>query len=111
MSRHQTDPLRPLTADERKELTRLSRSPSAPAAQVERSRALLAIERRASYTAAAHQVGRRHKRPSPPGSAASTATGLPRAARPRRRATPLLWDRRAAAHSGRNGVSPAARTG
>ena len=60
MSRHQTDPLRPLTVAERKELTRLSRSLSAPAAQVERSRALLAIADGASYTAAAHQVGRRH---------------------------------------------------
>lgn len=37
MSHHQQDPLRPLTADERQELTRLSRSLSAPAAQVERS--------------------------------------------------------------------------
>jgi transposase len=53
-------PLRPLTADERKELTRLSRSLSAPAAQVERARALLAIADGATYTAAAHQVGRRH---------------------------------------------------
>src|SRR3982751_5951020 len=60
MSRHQTDPLRPLTPDERIALTRLSRSPSAPAAQVERARALLAIADGASYTAAAHQVGRRH---------------------------------------------------
>ncbi len=60
MSRHQKDPLRPLTADERKELARLSRWPSAPAAQVERARALLAIADGASYTAAAHQVGRRH---------------------------------------------------
>src|SRR3954468_11403990 len=78
MSRHQTDPLRPLTADERQELTRAcaarpapgegapgadprrSRSPSAPAAPVERARALLAIADGASYTAAAHQVGRRH---------------------------------------------------
>ena len=60
MSRHRKDPLRPLTADERQELTRLSRSLSAPAAQVERSRALLAIADGASYTAAAHQVGRRH---------------------------------------------------
>src|SRR4051795_8724010 len=40
MSRHRKDPLRPLTADERQELTRLSRSLSAPAPQVERSRAL-----------------------------------------------------------------------
>src|SRR4051794_5470256 len=60
MSRHQKDSLRPLTADERQELTRLSRSLSAPAAQVERSRVLLAIADGASYTAAAHQVGRRH---------------------------------------------------
>src|SRR5215211_5585504 len=60
MSRHQNDPLRPLTPDERQELARLSRSPSAPAAQVERARALLAIAEGASYTAAAHQVGRRH---------------------------------------------------
>ena len=60
MSRHQKDPLRPLTADERIALTRLSRSHSAPAAQVERARALLAISDGASYTAAAHQVGRRH---------------------------------------------------
>ena len=60
MSRHQTDPLRPLTADERQQLTRLSRSLSAPAAQVERARALLAIADGASYTAAARQVGRRH---------------------------------------------------
>jgi len=60
MSRHRKDPLRPLTADERQELTRLSRSLSAPAAQVERSRALLAIADGASYTVAARQVGRRH---------------------------------------------------
>src|SRR5215216_768750 len=60
MSRHQTDPLRPLTPDERIALTRLSRSLSAPAAQVGRARALLAIADGASYTAAAHQIGRRH---------------------------------------------------
>jgi Homeodomain-like domain len=60
MSRHRTDPLRLLSVNERKELTRLGRSLSAPAAQVERARALLAIAEGASYTAAAHQVGRRH---------------------------------------------------
>ena len=60
MSRHRKDPLRLLTADERQELARLSRSLSAPAAQVERARALLAIADGASYTTAAHQVGRRH---------------------------------------------------
>ena len=60
MSRHQKDPLRPLTPDERTELTRLSRSQSAPAAEVERARALLAIAEGASYTAAARLVGRGH---------------------------------------------------
>jgi hypothetical protein len=60
MSRHRKDPLRPLTADERQELSRRSRSPSAPAAHVERARALLAMADGASDTAAAHQVGRRH---------------------------------------------------
>src|SRR6185437_14753859 len=60
MSRHRTDPIRPLTGGERQQLTRLSRSLSAPAAQVERARALLAIADGASYTAAARQVGRRH---------------------------------------------------
>src|SRR4051812_32970059 len=60
MSRHQTDPLRPLTPDERIALTRLSRSLSAPAAQVERARAVLAIADGASYTAAARQIGRGH---------------------------------------------------
>jgi transposase len=60
MSRRRKDPLRPLTADERTELSRLSRSQSAPAAQVDRARALLAIADGASYTAAAHLVGRGH---------------------------------------------------
>ena len=60
MSRHRKDPLRPFTPEERIALTRLSRSPSARAAQVERARALLAIADGATYTAAAHQVGRRH---------------------------------------------------
>src|SRR5919112_1112182 len=61
MSRHRKDPLRPFTPEERIALTRLSRSPSAPAAQVERARALLAIADGASYTGAAHQVGPRHR--------------------------------------------------
>src|SRR3954464_8666980 len=60
MSRHRKDPLRPLTADERRGLTRLNRWLSAPVAHVERARALLAIADGASYTAAAHQTGRRH---------------------------------------------------
>ena len=45
---------------ERIALTRLSRSLSAPAAQVKRARALRAIAPGATDTAAAHQVGRRH---------------------------------------------------
>jgi transposase len=60
MSRHRKDPLRRLTTDERQELTRLSRSQTAPAAQVDRARALLAIADGASYTATAHLVGRGH---------------------------------------------------
>ena len=60
MSRHRKDPLRPLTAEERQELTRRSRSPSVPTALVDRASALLAIADGASYTAAAHLVGRRH---------------------------------------------------
>ena len=52
MSRHQKDPLRPLTPEERTELTRLSRAQSAPAAEVDRARALLAIAEGVSYTAA-----------------------------------------------------------
>jgi len=60
MSRHQKDPLRLLTSEERRELTRLSRSQSAPVAEVDRARALLAIAEGASYTAAAHLVGRGH---------------------------------------------------
>src|SRR3954463_2036873 len=60
MSRHRTNPLPPLRGVDPRELTRLSRSLSAPAAHVERARALLAIADGASYTAAAHQVGRRH---------------------------------------------------
>ena len=60
MSRHRSSPCAPLARRMTPELTRLSRSLSAPAAQVERARALLAIADGASYTAAAHQVGRRH---------------------------------------------------
>ena len=60
MSGHRKDPLRPLTTNERTGLTRLSRAQSAPAAEVDRARALLAIADGASYTAAAHLVGRGH---------------------------------------------------
>jgi transposase len=59
MSRRQTDPLRTLDAAERTALSRLSRSRSAPAAQVARARALLAVAEGRSYTTAAQLVGRR----------------------------------------------------
>ena len=58
MSRQQKDPLGPLSEAERTSLSRLSRSQSAPAAQVARARALLAVAEGQSYTAAAHLVGR-----------------------------------------------------
>ena len=58
MSRRQQDPLRPLSEAERTALSRLSRSPSAPAAQVARARALLAVADGQSYTAAAQLAGR-----------------------------------------------------
>jgi transposase len=51
--------LRPLTADERQWLERISRSHSDPASHVARAKLLLAVADGASYTAAAHSVGRR----------------------------------------------------
>src|ERR671938_448090 len=59
MSRRQKDPLRALSAEERMTLTRLSRSQRAPAAQVARATALLAVAGGESYTVAAQKVGRR----------------------------------------------------
>jgi transposase len=58
MSRRQKDPLRPLSDAERMTLSRLSRSQSAPAAQVARARALLAVAEGQSHTMAARLVGR-----------------------------------------------------
>ena len=58
MSRRHKDPLRSLSEAERSSLWRLSRSQSAPAAQVARARALLAVAEGQSYTAAAQLVGR-----------------------------------------------------
>ncbi len=57
MSRRQKDPLRPLSDAERTALSRLSRSQGAPAAQVARARALLAVAAGQSYTTAAALVG------------------------------------------------------
>src|SRR5919107_4707486 len=59
MSRRKKDPLRDLTEPERKELTQLSRSQAAPAAEVTRAKLLLAVARGDDYQDAAHSVGRR----------------------------------------------------
>ena len=59
MSRRQSDPLRALTEPEQAELTRLSRSRAAPAAQVARAAALLAVASGLDYQQAAHAAGRR----------------------------------------------------
>src|ERR671938_1808969 len=58
MSWRQKDPLRPVSDAEKSALARLSRSQSAPAAQVARARALLAVAEGQSYTRAAQFVGR-----------------------------------------------------
>src|SRR3954447_11628610 len=58
MSRRQKDPLRPLSDAEKSALARLSRLQSAPAPQVARARALLAVAAGQRYTGAAQLVGR-----------------------------------------------------
>src|SRR3982750_2446863 len=58
MSWRQKDPLRPLSDAERLSLSWLSRSRSAPAAQVARARAVLAVADGQSYAMAAELVGR-----------------------------------------------------
>src|SRR4029453_18879625 len=60
MTRRRKDPLRALTDAERQALSRVGRAHGAPAAQVARATALLAIADGQSYTAAAQRVGRRH---------------------------------------------------
>jgi transposase len=59
MSRRKKDPLRELTEAERQELDRLSRSQSAPSAEVTRAKILLAVARGDDYQDAARSVGRR----------------------------------------------------
>src|SRR3954465_4579068 len=59
MSRRQIDPLRPLTAEERGWLARISLSDSQPAAPVARATMLLAVAAGQSYTGAAQVAGRR----------------------------------------------------
>ena len=59
MTRRQTDPLRPLTDDERDWLMRVARSQAEPAAHVARAKALLAVADGESHTDAAKAAGRR----------------------------------------------------
>ena len=59
MSRRKTDPLRELTEPERRELVQLSRSHSAPAAEVIRAKILLAVAAGDDYQRAARAAGRR----------------------------------------------------
>ena len=59
MSRRRTDPLRALTDDERRHLTRLSRSTAAPAVHVARAVMLLAVSGGSDYQRAARAAGRR----------------------------------------------------
>jgi len=59
MASHQKEPLRPLSSEEHAELTRVSRSESAPAGHVARARALLAVAAGQRFTDAARAAGRR----------------------------------------------------
>jgi transposase len=59
MSRRKVDPLRPLTADEQETLGQVSRSQTAPAAQVHRAKLLLLVAAGSAYQDAARAVGRR----------------------------------------------------
>lgn len=59
MARRQTDPLRPLTAEERATLERICRAGSERADRVARAKAVLAVADGASYTVAAAAAGRR----------------------------------------------------
>jgi transposase len=57
MSRRPTDPLRPLTEEERAVLSQISRAASEPASHLARAKALLAVANGYSYTAAAQVAG------------------------------------------------------
>jgi transposase len=58
MSRHQKDPLRALTEEERNVLKQIGRAQSEPVSHVARARALLAVADGSSYEDAARLVGR-----------------------------------------------------
>jgi transposase len=59
MSRRRKDPLRSLTDDERRELTRLSRSRTAPATRLARAVMILAVADGSNYQQAAQAAGRK----------------------------------------------------
>jgi hypothetical protein len=59
MSRRQKCSLRELTPEERAQLEQISRAHAVPASHVARAKAWLAVATKHSYTAAAHQAGRR----------------------------------------------------
>src|SRR5262245_45760286 len=59
MSRRKKDPLRQLTQEERDALDGLSRSQTAPAAEVSRARALLSVAAGSDYQQAARAAGRK----------------------------------------------------
>lgn len=59
MARRQKDPLREITDDERRWLTRIARSTSEPATHVARAKQLLAVADGLSYTQAAVSSGRK----------------------------------------------------
>src|SRR5262249_5639944 len=59
MSRRKKDPLRSLSAEERAELERLSRSAREPAAVVAHAKAVLAVANGGNYNGAAAAAGRR----------------------------------------------------
>jgi transposase len=59
MSRRRKDPLRPLTDDQRQQLTRLTRCQAAPAVRVARAVMLLAVADGSDYQQAARAAGRR----------------------------------------------------
>ena len=58
MTRRRKDPLRPLSAEEREVLERISRAQSMPASSVARAESLLAVADGAGYEAAARAAGR-----------------------------------------------------
>jgi transposase len=58
MTRRKKDPLRPLSSQERDVLEQISRSQSDPASHVAHAKLLLLVAEGASYTEAAHAIGR-----------------------------------------------------